>query len=300
MLKSLTIILATCLAFSAVARENVTIVYGWSPSDAAANFHRSLAAEANKIQDKYTFIFDTKPGAGASIAAQYVGNTPDTILATSTAFWIRPNFFPNESHDVAKYRELMPQCEPPLQISSKKYQSWKDVPADKPLTIAVSGLGITTHLVATEIAKKYPNLTVIPFKSTTESVMSVLSDVTDFSVNFNGDSEQYVNAGKLHVLGVTGPVADGKYPALINDGFPKILSSMMSPAHLVVPKTISEEKFKEWREILVKAGRSDEVRASFTVDHCSPLNQMPDNKIDNWFDKQNALWKGITSGVTLK
>ena len=300
MMKMLTTIVFTCLTVSAFAKETVTIIYGWSPSDNAANYNRTLVAEANRIQDKYTFIFDTKPGAGASIAAQYVLANPDTILSTSPAFWIRPNFFPNESHDVSKYRELMPLCDPAMHISSKKYQSWKDVPTDKPLSMGVSGLGTTSHLIALEITKKYPNITIIPFKSTTEAIVSVLSDVTDFSVNFNGDTEQYVVVGKLNVLGITGSSPDGKLPMLINNGFPKILGSISVPAHLIVPNSIPESKFKEWREILVKAARSEEVRASFTVDHCAPINQMPDNKIDAWFDKENTLWKGIASGVTLK
>ena len=50
----LAIVLA--MAFSlAQARETVTIVYAWSPADAAANFHRQLAQEANRVQDRYTF-----------------------------------------------------------------------------------------------------------------------------------------------------------------------------------------------------------------------------------------------------
>jgi tripartite-type tricarboxylate transporter receptor subunit TctC len=304
-MKKLLSVLLLATALTSQAAEVVTIVYGWSPSDVAANFHRTLAAEANKIQDKYTFIFDTKPGAGASIAANHVGSNPtNTILATSSAFWIRPNFFPNESHDVAGFRELMPQCDAPLEVVSKKYRSWKDVPTDRPLTVAVSGLGITTHLVATEVAKKYPNMQVIPFKSTTDSVLSVLSGVTDFSVNFMGDGEQYVTAtdpkNQLFSLGVTGHSADGTIPTFVSNGFPAILTSMNAPAHLVVSTALPDAKFKEWREILVKAGRSQSVKDAFAVDHCASLNQMPDNQIQSWFDKQNAVWKKISSGITLK
>ena len=299
MKKLLSLILSVFMSV-AIAAENVTIVYGWSPSDPAANYHRTLVAEANRIQDKYNFVFDTRPGAGASIAARYVLNTPNTILATSSAFFIRPNFFPNESHDVANYRELMPQCEPPIHVASKKYQSWRDVPTDKPLSIGVSGLGTTTHMVAVEIAKRYPNMTIIPFKSTTEAIVGVLSDVTDFSVNFNGDDEQYATTGKLYVLGTTGAALNGKIPTLISNGFPKILGSMTAPAHLVVSNTVSDDKFREWREILVRAGRAEEVRAAFAVDHCAPLNQMPEDQLTHWFDRQNAIWKQITAGISLK
>ena len=43
-------LLAIVLALSsalAMARENIVIYYSWTPADTAANFHRTLAAEAN-------------------------------------------------------------------------------------------------------------------------------------------------------------------------------------------------------------------------------------------------------------
>jgi len=302
MKKILALLLAT-LALSVQAKENITIIYGWNPSDVAANFHRTVAAEANKIQDKYNFIFDTKPGAGAAIAALYVAKTPDTVLATSSAFWIRPNFFPNESHRVDDFRELMPQCDAPITIVSAKYKSFSEVPKDGRLTVAVSGLGITTHLVATEIAKKYPNMIVVPFKSTAEAVISTLGGQTDFGVNFIGDSEQYTTSAsktRLYMLGVTGtqPVLGTK--TFASQGFDRTTESLNAPAHLVVPVTWSDTKFKEVRAILVKAGRTQAVLDSYKPDHCQTLNQMPDEQIQPWFNVSNSRWKRIASGITLK
>ena len=162
-------ILASLLAavsLIAAAKENITIYYSWSASDTAANFHRVLADEANKIQNKYNFVFDVKPGAGGSIAANHVLNQPNAIVATASAFFIRPNFFPNESHDISKFQALFPQCSAPAVITSKKYRTWSEVPADRPVSIGMSGMGTTTHLIAAQIAKKYPNLVIVPFKST--------------------------------------------------------------------------------------------------------------------------------------
>lgn len=302
-MKKLLLVLLSVFAITAQAKENITIYYGWNASDVAANFHRTLAAEANRQQDKYNFIFDVKPGAGAAIAAMYVAKTPDTILATSSAFWIRPNFFPAESHRVDDFRELMPQCDAPLTLVSSKYKSFGDIPKDRPLTVAVSGLGITTHLVATEVAKKYPNMTVIPFKSTAEGVISVLGGQTDFGVNFVGDSEQYTlptSKTRLYMLGVTGtqPVLGAK--TFASQGFDRITESLNAPAHLVVPTTWSDIKFKEVRAILVQASRSQAVLDSYKPDHCQPLNQMANDQIQPWFNVSNARWKRIASGITLK
>ena len=285
-------------------KQNITIYYGWNAADVAANFHRSIAEVANRQQDKYNFIFDVKPGAGAAIAAMYVEKTPNTILATSSAFWIRPNFFPKESHQVENFRELMPACDGPLTMVSKKYKSVKEIPTDRPLNVGVSGLGITTHLVAVEVAKRYPNMNIVPFKSTNEAMLATLSGTTDFSVNFVGDSEQYVTSRdektRLYMLGVSGEQAILGAQPFIRQGFSKDLSYMNAPAHMVVPKSMPEAQFKELRAIFVKAGRDQAVLNAYKADHCSPLNQMADDRIDPWFNASNARWKKLTSTITLK
>jgi tripartite-type tricarboxylate transporter receptor subunit TctC len=300
------LLLSIILAFftvTAVAKETVTIVYSWGPADTAANFHRTLVESANKIQNKYQFLFDTKPGAGGSIAANHVANTSNTILATASAFFIRPNFFPNESHDLGAFRELMPQCSAPGLISSGKYKSWKEVPTDRPLTIGVSGMGTTTHLIATQVAKKYPNMTVVPFKSTSEAVLSVLGGNTDFAVNFIGDSEQYTKPSspkQIYMLGVTGEKTVAGVPPMISQGFPKSLARMNVPAQLVVPKNIPDVKFNEWREILVQAGRSKTVQEAFAKDYCESMNQMPTDQIQGYYHMQVVEWQKLSNGVSLK
>jgi tripartite-type tricarboxylate transporter receptor subunit TctC len=291
------------LSVTALAKETVTIVYSWTPADTAANFHRTLAEEANRIQSRYKFVFDAKPGAGGSIAANYVATNPNTILATASAFFIRPNFFPNESHDLGAFKQLMPQCSAPGLISSTKYKSWKEVPTDRPLTIGVSGLGTTTHLIATQVAKRYPQMTVVPFKSTSEALVSVLGGNTDFAVNFIGDSEQYSKPNsprRVYMLGITGDKTVAGVNPLTSQGFAKTLERMNVPAQLVVPKSTPDAKFKEWREILVQAGQSKPVQESFARDYCNSLNQMPDDQIQGYYHMQVVEWQRLSSGVSLK
>ena len=93
-MKKILAILLSAFALAANARENVTIIYGFSAADNASNYSRNLAEEANKIQDKYNFMFDVKPGAGQVIAFNYVKDTPNTVFMTSGAYWLRPNFYP--------------------------------------------------------------------------------------------------------------------------------------------------------------------------------------------------------------
>lgn len=299
-----TLLMLVGLGAQAQQKETQTLVYSWTAADTAANFYRTLAEESNKIQNKYNFVFDAKPGAGGTVAANYVLNTPNTIWINSSAAFIRPNLFPNESHNMADFRSLMPMCVAPFVISSIKYKSWKEVPRDAKLSIGISGLGATTHLVAIQIAKNYPNMQIIPFKSTSEALLATLSGSTDFAVGFLGDSEQYTQrsgdrAKQIYWLGITGRETIKGVQPLITQGFAPELAQMSTPQQIFIPRRVPEEKYREIRKIFVEAARSKAVRDANAADNCVPNNQMPDAEIDNWYNSQLVLWRRLTKDVKL-
>ena len=112
MSKLLAILFAALTIASVQAKEVVTINYAFSQADSMANYTRTLVEEANKQQDKYTFVFDTKPGAGGAIVANWVKSNPTNGIAmTSSAFFIRPNFYPNESYDIADVQRKSKICD---------------------------------------------------------------------------------------------------------------------------------------------------------------------------------------------
>lgn len=302
MTKFLLAALLSVLALSSSAKETITIVYSWTAADGPANYSRSIIETANKQQEKYNFIFDTKPGAGGSLAANHVLHTPNTILATASAFFVRPNFFPvAESHDLSSFRELYLQCSAPMAIASFKYKSWSEIPKDQPLTIGVSGLGTTTHLFATQIQKNYPLLTVIPFKSTSESLLSAASGNTDLHVAFLGEVETWgsdTSKRKLFVLGISGAETVRGFTPLTRQGFGKTVAEISVPFHLAAPITMSDEKFLELRNILVKAGHSQNVRDTYKPDMCIPGN-LNNSNLEPWYRNQVDQWKRLSTGVKL-
>jgi tripartite-type tricarboxylate transporter receptor subunit TctC len=302
MKKILSALLFLTVAFSASAKETITIFYAWGPGDSVANYSRTLADEANKIQDKYTFVFDTKPGAGGAIASNHVLKTPNTILAHSTAFFVRPVVFPNESYDVTQFKDLMTQCMAPMSITSSKYKYWSEVPTDKPLTVGTSGLGVTTHLAAIQLQKKFPNIDVIPFKATSESILSMVGGQTDFHVGFLSEAESWAkdtsknNGRVVHVLGITGTKSINGYPLLSNEGFPKVFDQMNVGFHLVVPTSLDKDKAKELNSILAKAAKAESVRNAYAIDYCAPL-ETPYANLPKFFDFHTEHWKKLSSGI---
>jgi tripartite-type tricarboxylate transporter receptor subunit TctC len=302
-MKKILALLLSTLALTVSAKETITLAYSWGPGDNAANFYRALVAESNKLQNQYTFLFDTKPGAGGTVAANFTTNNPtNTLWINSSAGFIRPNLFPADSHSMADFRSILPMCVSPFVISSARYKSWKEVPKDAKLSIGMSGLGTTTHLVSLQIAKNYPNLQVVPFKSTSEALLNVLNGSVDFSVGFHGDSEQYTRPGavkQIYWLGQTGDVSIKGTELLSNQGFSKDLASMSTPQQIFASRKLPDVKFNEIRKILVEASRAKSVRDANANDNCIPNNQMPDAQLDNWFNSQLTQWKRLTQDVKL-
>jgi tripartite-type tricarboxylate transporter receptor subunit TctC len=298
-MKKLIAILMATLALAATAKENITIFYAWGPGDSVANYHRTIANEANKIQDKYNFIVDYKPGAGGAIASNHVLATSNSILAHSTAFFVRPVVYPNESYDLTKFKEQYVHCLAPLAIVSAKYKSWREVPANA--SVGISGLGVTTHLAAVEIQKKYPQLNIIPFKGTTESMLSMVAGQTDMHIGFISEAEQWSkeNASsdrKVTVLGITGTKVVNGYTPLVRQGFDPIFSNMNVGHHLVIPATVGEEQRKEIHGIFAQAAKTESVRAAYAVDYCEPQS-VPVTGLDKFFEFHTNYWKKLASQV---
>lgn len=292
--------------FSSVAhsQEIVTIYWGWGAGDSLANVSRTLAHEANQIQNKYKFVFDAKPGAGGAIAADFVKRNPNTILSTSSAFFIRPNVYPTTNpYNIDEFKTLLPQCYSPIIIASIKYKSWSDVPVNRSLFIGNAGMGSTTHLVGMQINSKFSNLTSVSFKGVAEAFHAMVAGHVDFDAGFLGsvDSWKKENSDKkISVLGISGSDRSFGFPLLIDQGFPVLLGSIYLPQYLVISASTPPEKFKEWQDILEKASKSSRVRDSYKANYCKALDDMPAKDIPQWFNAQAKLWKSLSTGINLE
>lgn len=303
MKKLFTLLFVGLLCLTAQAKETITIFYAWGPGDSVANYHRTLAHEANKIQDKYNFLFDTKPGAGGTIASRTVLGQEDTILAHSTAFFVRPVVYPNESYDLAQFKEQYVHCMAPMAITSTKYKTWKDVPVDAKVSVGISGLGVTTHLAAIEMQKRFANLNIIPFKSTNDSMLSMVSGQTDFHIGFISEAEQWSKDNskadrKVSVLGITGSKVVNGYTPLIKQGFDSSFADMNVGHHLLVPAKLDTAKHKEIYEIFAKAAKTQPVLAAYAVDYCE-AQSVSYNNLDKFFKFHTEYWKKLASAVKI-
>lgn len=293
--------LMALMSIASHSKELITILYAFPPSESMAGYSRVLAQEANSIQDRYTFVFDTKPGAGNSIAANHALNNKNVILSTTTAFFVRPNFYPNESYRQSDFHSLLSLCETPMGVGSSKYRSWKEVPTDRPVFVGISGLGVTSHVIASQLLVKYPNMVLVPFRGTGEALMAQLSGQVDFSVAFVKELDQWAEQNKIQttVLGITGSKEVAGYKPLINYGFPSVLGQINNSAHLAVPASLPQERAQEIQDILVKAARSPELKKLYEIDYCSAHPEISHTKQNDWFEKQIKLWQRLSQGISI-
>lgn len=292
-------LIAGAIALTAVVSqaEQISIIWPFGMGDTQAQYSRSLVEELNRTQKKYTFILENRPGAGATIGAKYVVTTPNTILSASTAFFVRPNFYPEDSHRVADFRPLLTQCAAPMLIVSKKYRSWNEIDRNQKINIGISGLGATSHLMAMEIVKRYPNAVVVPYKGTREASIDVLGGNIEMSVAFLGEVEGFLDKGELTALGISGRKTVRGIATLESQGFTGV-GEVVNMHSLQVPRTMPAEQYMELRRLVTDAARTDSVQRAYAVDYCDPSN-LESVATQRWFDSQVALWKRLSQGVKL-
>jgi len=285
-------------AISAQAQQQISIIWPFGMGDTQAQYSRSLVEELNRAQKKYIFILENRPGAGAAIGARHVVATPNTILSASTAFFVRPNFYPEDSHKVSDFRPLMTQCAAPMVIVSKKYKTWKEIDKTRPINIGISGLGATSHLMAMEIVKRYPNAQPVPYKGTREASLDVVSGNIELSVAFLGEVEGFLAKGDLYALGMSGRKSVRGIPTLESQGFAGV-GEVVNMHSLQVPRTMPTEQYSQLRALVLTAAQAANVQRAYTIDHCesSDLNDMA---TQHWFDGQVALWRRLSQGISLK
>jgi tripartite-type tricarboxylate transporter receptor subunit TctC len=277
--------------------ETVQIIWPFGMGDTQAQYSRSLVDELNKNQKKYTFIFENKPGAGATIGARYVASNNNAVLSASTAFFVRPNFYPEESHSTNDFQPLMTQCAAPMIIVSRKYSNWKEVNTNAPINIGISGLGATSHLMAMEIKKRYPNAVPIPYKGTREASIDAANGNLDMSVAFIGEVEGLLDEKKLYALGISGTKSMKNIPTLESQGFAGV-GEVVNMHSLIVPKTMPEEQYNEVRNLVTQAAKAPTVQRAYSIDYCDPSN-LTQAQTRSWYAGQVAMWHRLSQGVKI-
>jgi tripartite-type tricarboxylate transporter receptor subunit TctC len=284
------------LSFSA---QIVPIIWPFSIGSNQATFVRLLIIEANKQQSKYNFILENKPGAGGYLAARYVQDYKGlAIISSSSSFFARPVFYPNESHRVEDFKPVYIECTgQPYLILSSKYKTLDDLRKEERVTIGAN-LGSITESMARELQAVLPKVKVdiVPYTSgTLAPTQEVLAGRLDLNVDLPAEAMQYIESGKLNVIGTSGTV-DHKFMKSFNSQGFKGFAGMTSNYAMYVKSGTDPELIKELHEIFTKAAiaSGQTLQDAYNRDFCPGANlSLP--QTNDLFDKWVKYWPAALS-----
>lgn len=301
--KSLTLAVLIALSTQAWSKETINLVWGFNMGSSTAANARALVEEANRIQNKYLFVFSGRPGAGGSIAANAVASSPEnTIVSMSSSFIIRPYFEKQDrTHNLNDFVPVLVQgTGAPLFLVSGKHTDLKALMNRKEISIGVSGVGSISHLVALEVFGKHPGVTMVNFKSMPEAVLAAAGQHVDASVAVYGDAVPLLDANRIKILGYTGnkEQPQAKKLLLSKQGV-NGTANLVANYAIYASVNMTQTRFKEIRDILVEANKSKSVISSYHASLLTPAElNMTESEV--WYALQRRFWRGQVEKITEK
>lgn len=300
LLKKIALLGATMFTVgSAQAQTTVPVYWPFSLASTHAAMVRTIVEELNQHQKEYTFIFVHKPGAGGSIAANTLLDLKSpALMAATSSFFIRPNLYPSNSHNLSKFRTIGSYCnDQPLALMSTKYKTVQET-AGRQINIGVIP-GSITHLTAIGVNKsKSIDLNPVFYQGTPEMTKDVIGGHLDVSVDFLSSAVQFKD--QINVLGITGTVNHGSAKTFASQG----ITGMNQTTHanfIIFPEGADPRLIEITRQALSKVLESTRLQDSCKQEFGVPvLKVMSQPEADKLFTKQTEFWRTQSNGIVIE
>jgi len=276
----------------ALATETITILWAFNIGSNQANTIRLIIDELNKTQDKYTFVIDSKPGAGGTIAANAVEVKPNTTLVgMSSSFIIRPYFEKDSpTQNLDNFTPILVQgTGSPVTVVSGKYTKLEHALANPNLTIGVSGIGSVSHLAANALLDVNKTATIVNFKSNIDAATAAAGGHVDLAIGFDADVAPFVEANKVDVLGRTGP---GTQLKQVPDA-----DKLTANYAIFASTAMEQERFQEIHKLMIAINTKTAVANSYKRDLLTPV-VLNLKQSHTWYTNERAFWKRQVDKIT--
>ena len=282
-LRSLFACVATALVAAASAanaqsdfpNRPIHFVVGFAPGGGNDLFAR-LVTQKFQTNTGATVVIDNKPGAGGRISSQFVANaTPDgyTVLvgatgqmAIATAIYHNLGYHATKSfiplNMIASFPlVLVVRADGPKSV--KELVAWGKAHPDKS-NYATSSPAFTIPSELFKLKTGMPAVA-IPYKSSNESNLSVLSGQTLFTISDGPPAIPLVKGGKTRALAVTGSERSPELPdvpSMAEQGFPDVNTHLWSGFFVPVgtPEPIVTKLRAELGKALADPGVQDGLK----------------------------------------
>lgn len=289
------VVLSSIMTATAMAKETISIAWGFSLGSNQAATVRLLIEELNRIQNRYDFVLAARPGAGGTLAANFVTENPNTALvAMSSSFIVRPLFEKKDpTHNLDDFRPILVQGNgTPLVYVSQKFTNIRQVlQSPQELTVGVSGIGGLSHLATVALGSHGAKLTIVNFRNQQEASAAAAGGHVDLAVGFLADLQPLLDAGKLHVLAYTGRTDIASYPGLqLSKQGIRDVDVLTANYAIYASRRMSWEKFVDINILLSQAQNSPMVKQSLAKDMVEVAN-LTRSQSDDWYAAQRTFWQ---------
>ena len=311
-------LVASLLAAAAAAAQDaypsrpVRIVVGFGPASAADIVARVLAQRLGQSMHQQ-FVVETRPGAGSSIAAEYVARAPHdgyTLLMATVANTINPAIMPHLSFDFQN--DLAPVTlvtAVPILLAAHPSLGARDVRGlialakQKPdeVLFGSSGTGTGAHL-AGEMFNTMAGVKLVhvPYPGSAQALTDLIAGRIGLMFGAASTTLPHVQAGELVALAMAQSKRSGiapDVPSMAEAGLPGFDTSvwfgLLAPAG--TPPEIIAALSREVNAVL----KTDEVIAPLRAQGMEPIGGSP-AEFATYIGNEIAKWKPVVEAAGLK
>jgi len=223
------------LAQDAFPNKPIRLVIGFPPGGAADTIAR-IYGEGLAKELKQPVIVDNRPGAGTTIAADYVAKSPAdgyTLYIGGASLMGGDNaLYKNLRYTPADFTPVTQLTTAPLLLVAGKNSGIKSTgellqkarQSPGALNYSSSGNGVVTHLAAVHFARlANVSMTHVPYKGGAQSGQAVAAGDAQLSFATPASVQPLIDAGKLLPIAVTSAKRSAvmpNYPTIAESGVP--------------------------------------------------------------------------------
>jgi tripartite-type tricarboxylate transporter receptor subunit TctC len=290
----------------------VRLVIGFAPGGAADTVARSMSEAFGKSLGQ-TVVVENKPGAGSSIAADYVVKAPadgyTVLIASPSSISINPALNPKLSYTAKDLKPVTKITTSPLVLAVSTKTTIKSV-ADlikeakaKPgvLNYATSGNGSAPHLGAALFTLLTgTTMTHIPYRGGAPAIQSVMAGDTDLSFGTAPSVLAQVDSGKLRAIAVSTSEKSAlvpNLPGMREAGLPDY--NLEFWYGIFVPLNTPEPVVKKIYDAAIFAMQQPNVKAVLAREGTEPsLSKSPED-FGKFLDQDEKFWVKLAKDANI-
>lgn len=207
------------------SKEVISIYWPFSVQSHEYAEVMSLAEELSAQSKDHTFIVESKPGAGGSIALKALEVNKRAVVATVNGMYARPFLYRVNNYEVDDYTPIRVFCAAvPVGLYSTKKIGQK-------LQFNGTTLGSFSGVVSEHLKRAGVVGELVSYKGNPEAMIDVLNKTIDSAVDYLGPSSlARIQGTEVSILAITGTKNFGKYKTFSEigvQGMDKLVTDFM-------------------------------------------------------------------------